>query len=72
MNLGSVEIDRIERNVYMYVCVYLQTPLYVASHVAQWVKNLPAVQEMQEMWVQSLGWENPLKDSMATHFSILA
>ena len=25
------------------------------------VKNLPAVQEMQEAWVQSLGWEDPLK-----------
>ena len=26
---------------------------------------------MQEMWVRSLGWEDPLKDSMATHSSIL-
>ena len=33
------------------------------------VKNLPA---MQEMWVQSLGWENPLDEEMATHSSILA
>ena len=36
--------------------------------VAQSVKNLPAVQETQ---VQSLGWENPLEEEMATH-SILA
>ena len=27
---------------------------------------------MQEMWVRSLGWENPLKKEMATHSSILA
>ena len=28
------------------------------------VKNPPA---MQEMWVRSLGWEDPLKKEMATH-----
>ena len=28
------------------------------------VKNLPA---MQETWVQSLGWEDPLEKEMATH-----
>ena len=33
------------------------------------VKNPPAVQELQ---VQSLGWEDPLEDGMATHSSILA
>ena len=27
---------------------------------------------MQEMWVQSLGWEDPLKEEMAIHSSILA
>ena len=27
---------------------------------------------MQEMWVASLGWEDPLEEEMATHFSILA
>ena len=30
------------------------------------------MQETQEMWVQSLGWEDPLEDEMATHSSILA
>ena len=35
------------------------------------VKNLTAMQELQETWVQSLGWEDPLKDEMATHSSIL-
>ena len=36
------------------------------------VKNLPANQEMQETQVLSLGWEDPLEENMATHFSILA
>ena len=36
------------------------------------VKNLPAVQEPQEMQVQSLGQEDPLEEGMATHSSILA
>ena len=39
------------------------------SLVAQMVKNPPAV---QETWVQSLGWEDPLKEGMATCSSILA
>ena len=37
--------------------------------MAQSVKNLPA---MQETWVRSLGWEDPLEEGMATHSSILA
>ena len=36
------------------------------------VKNLPAMQEPQEMWVLSLGWEDPLQEEMANHSSILA
>ena len=40
-----------------------------ASLVAQTVKNPPA---MWETWVQSLGWEDPLEEGMATHSSILA
>ena len=32
-------------------------------------ENLPA---MWEIWVQSLGWEDPLEKGMATHSSILA
>ena len=38
------------------------------SLLAQMVKNLPA---MRETWVQSLGWEDPLEEGMATHSSIL-
>ena len=40
-----------------------------ASLVAQLVKNPPA---MQETWVQSQGWEDPLEKGKATHSSILA
>ena len=37
--------------------------------LAQMVKNPPA---MQETWVRSLGWEDPLEEGMATHSGILA
>ena len=40
-----------------------------ASLVAQSVKNLPAI---WETCVQSLGWETPLEEGMATHSSLLA
>ena len=43
-----------------------------ASQVAQWIKNLPARQEMQETRVQSLGQKDPPVEGMATHSSILA
>ena len=48
----------------MLINEYIQSSL-----VAQTVKNLP---EMQKTWVCSLGWEDPLKEAMATHSSILA
>ena len=40
--------------------------------MAQWVKNLPAIQETQKMKVQSLDKEDPLEEEMATHSGILA
>ena len=39
------------------------------------VKNLPVMQETREIWVQSLGWEDPgdfLEEEMATHSGILS
>ena len=36
------------------------------------VKNLPEMQAIQEMQVQSLGWEDPLEEEMTTHSTILA
>ena len=40
--------------------------------MAHWVKNLPAMQEMKDTWVQSLGQEDPLEEDIATHSSIFA
>ena len=43
--------------------------------MAHWVKNLPAMQELQEtqqMRIQSLDQEDPLEEETATHSSILA
>ena len=37
--------------------------------MAHMVKCLP---KMQETWVQSLGWEDPLEKELATHWSTLA
>ena len=47
----------------------MHTPMFIASLVAQMVKNPPA---MWETWVQSLGWEDTLEEGMATHSRILA
>ena len=41
-------------------------------HGGSEVKNMPAVQELQETWVQSLGRKDPLEEGMAAHCSILA
>ena len=57
------------------ICLWFTVPqslsslCVTASLMAQMVKNLPAMQEIQ---VQSLGLEDPLKKGMATHSSILA
>ena len=49
---------------------YIMTGMVLSlSLVAQLIKNPPT---MWENWVRSLGWEDPLKKGMATHFSILA
>ena len=51
------------------VNVVLVYPLQWASHVAQLVKNSAA---MQDTWVRSLGWEDPLEKGKATHSRVLA
>ena len=48
--------------------IYPNNAILWASLVAQSVKNPPAKQETH---VQSLGWEDPLEEDMATHSSIL-
>ena len=40
--------------------------------MAQWVNNMPAVQETQEIWVRSLGQEDALEEEMASHSRIFA
>ena len=54
--------------IYIYQSIYQSITLW-ASLAAQMVKNVPAV---GETWVQSLGWEDPLEEGMATRSSILA
>ena len=44
----------------------------MSSHGGSAVKNLPAMQESQETWVWSLGWEDPLEECMTTHSSMVA
>ena len=55
-------------NRYLY---FLKRYLWLleASLVAQMAKNPPA---RQEIWVPTLGWEDPLDEGMATHSSIPA
>ena len=61
---GSAEWSYLQKDHYYYYYFFGG-----ASLVAQSVKHLPAV---QETWVRSLGWEDPLEKEMATHSSILA
>ena len=53
----------------LYINTYIWNRVRWASLVAQTVKKSSA---MGETWVQSLGWENPLQEGVATHSSILA
>ena len=60
-------------HTHIYIRMYIHIPLYIhihwASLVAQWVMNLPA---MQETWVRSQGWEPPPEKEMATRFRSVA
>ena len=51
---------------YLFMCLLA---VCMSSLVVQSVKHLSA---MQETWVQSLGWEDPLEKEMAAHSSSLA
>ena len=55
--------------MYMHIYIHVHICMYMAFLVAQMVKNQPA---MQEIWVQSPGWEDPLEKGMAIHSNILA
>ena len=70
-------------NLKNHMCVQFLTQVPIPGGAKPWeakrvgflggsaVKNLPAVQEMQETWVRFLGQEDPLEEEMATHASIL-
>ena len=47
----------------------VQVHMTWSALVAQTVKNLPA---LQETWVRSLAWDEPLEEEMATHSRTLA
>ena len=57
------------KKFYSILAVYNENEDYIGFPGGSVVKNLPAIQETQ---VQSLGWEDPLEEEMATHSSILA
>ena len=71
-------------NVYVYMYTYTETELYILTYIyikpsvqegfpgGSAVKNLPAMQEIQEIWIQPLSQEDSLEEGMATHSSILA
>ena len=71
LNLILIMLSEIKnKKKYMLIRFYLHKILEKwASLVAQRLKHLPG---MQETWVRSLGWEDPLEKEMATHSSILA
>ena len=56
-------------NCFFFLFFWSLLTSFWASLAAQLVKNPPA---MQETWVRSLSWENPLEKGKATHSSILA
>ena len=64
----------------IYVCVCVCVCVRARAHVyTYWgfpsgsvVKHPPAIQETQEMWVWSLGREDPLEEAMTIHSGILA
>ena len=50
---------------------FVRFSIFCFSQVAQWQRVFLPVQEPQETWVHSLGWEDPLEEEMATHSNIL-
>ena len=65
---GSLEIHAV-KDISQITANHKKQISQVSDFTVQIVKNLPA---MRETCVQSLGWEDPLEKSMATHSSILA
>ena len=69
MGYSESRIFHIVKVIIYFFRTYLVSNLvFWASQVTQMVKNLPGV---QDTWVRSLGWEDPLEKEMASHSSIL-
>ena len=56
-------------NIYMFRKSYFRKKGFPSGSAA---KSPPAMQELQKVWIWSLGREDPLEEGMATHSSILA
>ena len=61
-------VSGVQQNYFDYILFRFFSIINWASPVAQMVVNPPAI---QETWVQSLDWEDPLEKGMATHSSII-
>jgi len=63
-----------DHSFFIYYTKFIKSPPWVGwvSPAAQWLNNLPAMQEIKEMWFSSLDWEDLLEKGMVTHSSILA
>ena len=67
LSLWSQLYPLILKIIFMYICSqFLSSVLTWTSLVAQLVRNPPA---MQETWVPSLGWEDPLEKGTAAHYA---
>ena len=66
---SSVLAWRIPGTILKKKALYLRATVAMGFPGRSVVKNLPA---MQEMWVRSLGWEDPLEMEITTHSSIIA
>ena len=63
------QVDKEKNDILSLDCLSLWLSIASLTMVAQMVKNLPAV---QEAWLRSLCWEDPLEKGMAIHFSIFS
>ena len=57
---------------YICVCVYIYIYIYSLLYIHVYGFSVSSLTVMQETWVRSLGWEDPLEKEMAIHSSVLA
>ena len=62
--------------LYIFCCVWLLLHWNSGVGLSRWPSHKEPIwqwrKEMEEMWVRSLGWEDPPEEGMATHSSVLA